>query len=133
AESNFNTLDVSKNGAGGLMQMMPETARELGLTVPKYQDKRKPKLDSRIDERFDPDKNLHAGLTYFKMLLDKYRGNLTLALGAYNVGPGKVRVAGPLINSGKKYANKVLSRSQHYRNNSAQMETDLKRLEALLN
>ena len=133
AESNFNPMAVSKNGAGGLMQMMPETARELGLTVPKYQDKRKPKLDSHIDERFDPHKNLHAGLTYFKMLLEKYRGNLTLALGAYNVGPGKVRVAGPLISRGKKYANKVLSRSQHYRDNVAQMETDLKRLESLLN
>ena len=133
AESNFNPIAVSKNGAGGLMQMMPETARELGLTVPQYQDKRKPKLDSYIDERFDPHKNLHAGLTYFKMLLEKYRGNLTLALGAYNIGPGKVRVAGPLISSGKKYADKVLSRSQHYRDNVAQMETDLKRLEALLN
>ena len=133
AESNFNPIAVSKNGAGGLMQMMPETARELGLTVPKYQDKRKPKLDSHIDERFDPHKNLHAGLTYFNMLLEKYRGNLTLALGAYNVGPGKVRVAGPLISSGERYANKVLSRSQHYRDNVAQMETDLKRLEALLN
>ena len=133
AESNFNPIAVSKNGAGGLMQMMPETARELGLTVPKYQDKRKPKLDSHIDERFDPHKNLHAGLTYFKMLFGKYRGNLTLALGAYNVGPGKVRIAGPLISSGKKYANKVLSRSQYYRDNVAQMQTDLKRLEALLN
>ena len=133
AESNFNPIAVSKNGAGGLMQMMPETARELGLTVPKYQDKRKPKLDSHIDERFDPHKNLHAGLTYFKMLFEKYRGNLTLALGAYNVGPGKVRVAGPLISSGKRYANRVLSRSQLYRDNVAQMETDLKRLEALLN
>ena len=133
AESNFNPIAVSKNGAGGLMQMMPETARELGLTVPKYQNKRKPKLDSHIDERFDPHKNLHAGLTYFKRLLEKYRGNLTLALGAYNVGPGKVKVAGPLISRGKKYANKVLSRSQHYRDNVTQMETDLKRLEALLN
>ena len=133
AESNFNPIAVSKNGAGGLMQMMPETARELGLTVPKYQDKRKPKLDSHIDERFDPHKNLHAGLTYFKMLLEKYRGNLTLALGAYNVGPGRVKVAGPLISRGKIYANKVLNRSQHYRDNIAQMETDLKRLEALLN
>ena len=133
AESNFNPLAVSKNGAGGLMQVMPETARELGLAVPKYQDKRKPKLDSHIDERFDPHKNLHAGLTYFKMLLEKYKGNLTLALGAYNVGPGKVRVAGPLISRGKKYADKVLSRSQHYRDNVKQKEIDLKRLEALLN
>ena len=133
AESNFNPMAVSKNGAGGLMQMMPETARELGLTVPKYQDKRKPKLDSYIDERFDPHKNLHAGLIYFNRLLEKYRGNLTLALGAYNVGPGRVKVAVPLISRGKKYANKVLNRSQHYRDNGKQMETDLKRLEALLN
>ena len=133
AESNFNPVAVSKNGAGGLMQMMPETARELGLTVPKYQDKRKPERDPHIDERFDPHKNLHAGLTYFKRLLEKYNGNLTLALGAYNVGPGKVKVTGPLISRGKKYAEKVLSRSQHYRDNVAQMATDLKRLEALLN
>ena len=133
AESNFNPVAVSKNGAGGLMQMMPETARELGLTVPKYQDKRKPERDPHKDERFDPHKNLHAGLTYFKMLLEKYNGNLTLALGAYNVGPGKVKVTGPLISRGKKYAEKVLSRSQHYRDNVAQMATDLKRLEALLN
>ena len=133
AESNFNPIAVSKNGAGGLMQMMPETARELGLTVPKYQDKRKPKLDSHVDQRFDPHKNLHAGLIYFKRLLEKYRGNLTLALGAYNVGPGRVRVAGPLISRGKRYANKVINRSQYYRDNEKQMETDLRRLEALLN
>ena len=133
AESNFNPNAVSKNGAGGLMQMMPETARELALTVPKYQDKRKPKLDPYIDERFDPHKNLHAGLTYFKMLLEKYRGNLTLALGAYNVGPGKVNVAGSLSSRGKKYADKVLSRFQYYQDNTTQMKTDLKRLEALLN
>ena len=133
AESNFNPIAVSKNGAGGLMQMMPETARELGLTVPKYQDKRKPKLDSHIDERFDPHKNLHAGLTYFNILLEKYEGNLTLALGAYNVGPGKVKVGTPLISRGKKYADKVLNRYQRYRDNIRQMETDRKRLEAVLN
>lgn len=133
AESNFNPIAVSKNGAGGLMQMMPETAGELGLTVPKYQDKRKPNLDSHIDERFDPHKNLHAGLTYFNMLLEKYESNLTLALGAYNVGPGKVRVGGPLTSRGKKYADTVLNRYQHYRDNIQQMETDLKRLEAVLN
>ena len=133
AESNFNPIAVSKNGAGGLMQMMPETARELGLKVPQYQDKRKPKPDSNIDERFNPYKNLHAGLTYFRMLAEKYEGNLTLALGAYNVGPGKVRLAGPLNSNGKKYANKVLNRYQYYRDNVTQMKIDLKRLEAVLN
>ncbi len=132
AESNFNPVAVSKNGAAGLMQVMPATARGLGLKVPQYQDKRKPKINTDIDERFDPHKNLHAGLAYFKTLLEKYKGNLTLALGAYNVGPGKVRVNGPLISRGKQYANKVLSRSQYYRDNETQMENDLKRLEAVL-
>ncbi|MXY99440.1 lytic transglycosylase domain-containing protein [Candidatus Poribacteria bacterium] len=132
AESNFNPIAVSKNGAGGLMQMMPATARELGLKVPQYQNKRTPTLNANIDERFDPHKNLHAGLTYFKMLLEKYRGNLTLALGAYNVGPGRVAVNGPLISRGKQYANKVLNRSRYYRENKTKMEEDLKRLEAVL-
>ena len=132
SESNFNPTAVSKNGAAGLMQVMPATARYLGLKVPQYQNKLKPKLNSNIDERFDPLKNLHAGLTYLKMLLERYRGNLTLALGAYNVGPGKVRVDGPLISKGKKYANKVLSRFQYYRDNAKQMEIDLKQLESVL-
>ena len=132
AESNFNPSSVSKNGAAGLMQVMPATARYLGLKVPQYEDKRKPKLNANIDERFDPHKNLHAGLTYLKMLLERYRGNLTLALGAYNIGPGRVAVNGPLISRGQQYADKVLSRSRYYRENKTEMEADLKRLEAVL-
>ena len=77
AESNFNSVAVSKNGAAGLMQMMPHTAQELGLKVPKYSNKLKPNRDASVDERFDPTKNLHAGLTYFNKLLEKYRGDLT--------------------------------------------------------
>ncbi|RKU36642.1 hypothetical protein C6496_12795 [Candidatus Poribacteria bacterium] len=133
AESNFNPLAVSKSGAAGLMQMMPHTARELGLKVPKYSNKVKPTRNANIDERFNPTKNLHAGLTYYKKLLEKYRGDLTLTLGAYNVGPGRVRVRGPLISRGKRYAKKVITRSQLYRNNTEQIEVDLKRLEAVLN
>lgn len=132
-ESNFNPLAVSKNGAAGLMQIMPEAARELGLKVPQYKNRRKPKLDPNIDERFDPNKNLPAGLTYFKMLYKKHLNNLTLALGAYNVGPAKVRIRGPLISRGKRYAKKVINRSKYYRDNAAQMEIDLKRLERILN
>ena len=132
-ESNFNPLAVSKNGAAGLMQIMPDAARDLGLKVPQYKNRRKPKLDPKIDERFDPNKNLHAGLTYFKMLYEKHLNNLTLALGAYNVGPAKVRIRGPLISRGKRYAKKVINRSQYYRDKSAQMEIDLKRLERILN
>ena len=133
AESNFNPLAVSNSGAAGLMQMMPNTAQELGLKVPKYSNKLKPTRNANIDERFNPTKNLHAGLAYFKKLLEKYNGDLTLTLGAYNVGPGRVRVHGPLISRGKTYAKKVITRSQLYRDNAEQMEVDLKRLEALLN
>lgn len=132
-ESNFNPVAVSKTGAAGLMQMIPQTAQELGLKVPKYKDKRKPKRDANIDERFDPIQNLHAGLTYFNKLLKKYRGDLTLTLGAYNVGPNRVRISGPLISRGKQYAKKVLTRYQLYRDNKEKMEVDLKRLEAVLN
>ena len=132
-ESNFNPLAISKNGAAGLMQIMPGAARDLGLKVPQYKNRRKPKLDSKIDERFDPNKNLHAGLTYFKMLYEKHLNNLTLALGAYNVGPAKVKIRGPLISRGKRYAKRVINRSQYYRDKSGQMEIDLKRLERILN
>ena len=132
-ESNFNPLAVSKNGAAGLMQIMPDAGRDLGLKVPQYKNRRKPKLDPNIDERFDPNKNLHAGLTYFKMLYKKHLNNLTLALGAYNVGPAKVRIRGPLISRGKRYAKKVINRSQYYRDKATQMEIDLKRLERILN
>ena len=133
AESNFNPVAVSENGAAGLMQIMPHTAQELGLKVPNYNNKRKPKREATVDERFDPTKNIHAGLTYFKKLLKKYQGNMTLALGAYNVGPGRVRVRGPLISRGKKYAEKVLTRAQFYRNNAEQREIGLRQLEAVLN
>ena len=131
-ESNFNPLAVSKNGAAGLMQLMPAAARELGLKVPQYKNKRKPNFDPNIDERFDPHKNLHAGLIYFKTLYEKYLNNLTLALGAYNVGPAKVKIRGPLTSRGKIYAKKVINRAQSYQDNARKMKTDLNRLEAIL-
>ncbi|RKU25487.1 hypothetical protein C6497_15530 [Candidatus Poribacteria bacterium] len=132
-ESKFNPVAVSKSGAGGLMQMVPGTARELGLRVPNYSNKLNPTLDRTIDERFDTQKNLETGLIYFNKLREKYLNNLTLALGAYNVGPGKVKVRGPLISRGRIYANKVLKRKSLYRSNKTLFNTDLNRLEALLN
>ena len=132
-ESKFNPVAVSPTGAGGLMQMVPGTARELGLKVPKYANKLKPSLDSNVDERFDAQMNIEAGLIYFNRLLKKYEYNLTLALGAYNVGPGMVRVGGPLISRGKKYANSVISRRDIYRKDAQLLETDLKRLDIILN
>ena len=132
-ESKFNPMAVSKTGAGGLMQMVPATAREYGLKVPKYPNKLKPNFDGKVDERFDAEKNLNTGLVYFNYLLEKYLNNLTLAIGAYNVGPGKVRIRGPLVGRGKKYAQIVLNRRDLYKSDAKLLEKDLKRLEIILN
>ena len=132
-ESKFNPAAVSRTGAGGLMQLIPSTAREYGLKVPNYANRLKPNLDGKVDERFEPQKNLEAGLEYFNFLLKRYLNNLTLALGAYNVGPGKVRIKGPLLSRGRVYAEKVLTRQQLYRSDGKLLEVDLKRLEVILN
>lgn len=132
-ESKFNPVAVSPTGAGGLMQMVPATARELGLKVPKYSNKLKPSLNGSVDERFNAQKNLEAGLIYFNQLLRKYQKNVTLALGAYNVGPGRVRVGGPLSSRGKTYVNSVITRRDLYRKDAQLLASDLKRLEIILN
>ena len=72
-ESGFDPHAVSAKGAGGLMQLMPGTARQYG-----------------VDDVFDPLQNLRAGATHLRHLLDEFDGNLTLALAAYNAGAGAV-------------------------------------------
>jgi soluble lytic murein transglycosylase-like protein len=72
-ESAFNPRAVSAKGARGLMQIMPENDAFLSLADP-----------------FDPSQNIMAGTRYLKQLLDRYHQKLSLALAAYNAGPGAV-------------------------------------------
>lgn len=74
AESSANTHAISKKGATGLMQIMPKTARSMGVK------------NSRR-----PAQNIEAGTKYLKCLMDEYDGNIKMALAAYNAGPGTVR------------------------------------------
>jgi len=77
AESGFNRSAVSVKGASGLMQLMPETAARFG-----------------VRNIFDPEENVMAGAKYLRFLLDRFRGDVRLALAGYNAGEGAVELYG---------------------------------------
>ncbi len=102
AESGYNPQAVSRKGASGLMQLMPETARSL-----------------KVSNRFDPKDNVEGGVKYLRFLLDTFRGDVSLAVAAYNAGLNKVARYGgiPPYNETRTYVNRVLSYMQSYQAN----------------
>ncbi len=97
AESNYRAKAKSQVGARGLMQVMPATGRDLGVTSAAM--------------LFDPRANLEAGVKYLKSLLEQFDGDLTSALAAYNAGPGAVaRYRGvPPYRETQNYVKRVLA------------------------
>lgn len=110
AESGYNPAAVSKKGAMGLMQLMPETAEAMG-----------------VENGFDPEHNINGGVKYFRKLLDRFDGEVELALAAYQAGAGKVRKYNgiPPFRSTQIYIQKVF---KYYRQYKTLMEEQIDRV-----
>jgi soluble lytic murein transglycosylase-like protein len=94
-ESAFHACAISSKGAKGLMQLMPATIEQF-----------------KVGDAFDPEQNIEAGATYLRQLLDKYKGDLKLALAAYNSGPATVDKTGaiPDIKETQDYVEGVMKK-----------------------
>lgn len=101
-ESCFDARAVSRAGAGGLMQLMPATARHY-----------------RVLDRFNPDENLRGGIRHFRDLLNRFEDNLTYSLAAYNAGSHNVEKHGgiPPFRETQDYVQRVLKYYEQYRQN----------------
>lgn len=100
AESDFNSSARSNKGAMGLMQLMPDTARL-----------------HNVNDAYDPNENVEGGVRHLKMLLERYQGDFTLSLAAYNAGSGAVEKHGgiPPFSETKEYVRRVLRFYESYR------------------
>ncbi len=100
AESDFDPYAVSRAGALGLMQLMPETADDLDVTNP-----------------FDPEENIQGGVRYLKHLMEFFDGDVRLALAAYNAGKQRIIKYGdvPPYRQTRRYIEKVMDYIQSYR------------------
>jgi soluble lytic murein transglycosylase-like protein len=103
AESGYNPHAVSGKGAQGLMQLMPSTARALGL-----------------EDMLDPEGNIEAGSKHLRHLLDLFQGDIRLSVAAYNAGLSRVRMYNdiPPIRETREYVEKVLGYYSDYRQGS---------------
>ncbi len=101
AESDFDPYAVSKKGATGLMQIMPQNFEPLGIQDP-----------------FDPWQNINAGARYFKQMYDRFKGKLALSLAAYNAGPTAVDryKTIPPYEETEEYVRRVLKYYYNYKN-----------------
>jgi soluble lytic murein transglycosylase-like protein len=102
AESGYNPKAVSPKGAQGLMQLMPKTAQGLN-----------------VSDCLDPKDNIRGGVKYLRFLLDTFRGDVTLALAAYNAGLSRVNQYGgvPPYEETRNYISRVLSYQKSYQSN----------------